>query len=52
LEQQTGSLEVGKDADYLVLDRNLFTIPSQSLGQTKVLQTVLQGNVVWQSPGF
>jgi len=52
LEQQTGSLEVGKDADYLILDRNLFTTPSQSLGQTKVLQTVLQGNVVWQSPAF
>lgn len=52
LEQQTGSLMVGKDADYLVLDRNLFTVPSATLGQTKVLQTVLQGDVVWQSPAF
>jgi len=42
-----GSIEVGKYADMIVLDRNLFETPSEQLGTTQVLQTVLEGTIIW-----
>lgn len=45
-EQQTGSITVGKDADLIVLDRNLFKIPSDQIHETKVLRTILRGKTV------
>jgi predicted amidohydrolase YtcJ len=47
MEQQTGSLEVGKLADMIVLDRNLFEIPADDLANVKVQQTVVGGRTVW-----
>jgi predicted amidohydrolase YtcJ len=44
----TGSIEVGKDADMIVLDRNLFDIPTAKIHQTKVLRTVLGGRTVFE----
>ncbi|MDX2204439.1 MAG: amidohydrolase [Hyphomicrobiaceae bacterium] len=41
-----GSIEVGKSADLIVLDRNLFEIPSDGLSQTKVLATYFEGRLV------
>ncbi|NHZ80695.1 amidohydrolase family protein [Massilia sp. CCM 8695] len=51
-EGQVGSLEVGKLADLIVLDRNFFQIPDEEIAAIKVLQTVVGGKVVHQSPGF
>ncbi len=48
-DQQIGSLEVGKLADMIVLDRNVFKIPAQDIAQTHVLRTVVGGRVVYQS---
>ncbi len=45
----TGSLEVGKLADLIVLDRNFFDIPAEQIADIEVLQTVVGGNVVYQS---
>ena len=45
----TGSLEVGKFADLIVLDRNVLTIPEEQIADTGVLQTVVGGRVVYQS---
>ncbi|PHV04245.1 hydrolase [Janthinobacterium sp. BJB412] len=47
-EAQTGSLEVGKLADLIVLDRNFFTIPAEDIANIKVLQTVVGGKVVYR----
>jgi predicted amidohydrolase YtcJ len=52
LDDVAGSLEAGKSADYLILDRNIFMIPRNQVGQTMVLQTVLEGREVWRAPGF
>ena len=46
-EDRVGSLEVGKRADLVVLDRNLFDIPSTQLGQVQVLRTFVDGEQVW-----
>jgi predicted amidohydrolase YtcJ len=52
LEAETGSLEPGKAADLVVLDRNLFAVPETEVSQTKVLMTMLQGEVVYRAAGF
>lgn len=49
-DQETGSLEVGKLADFIVLDRNPLTIPHEEIANTKVLKTVVGGKVVYQMP--
>ncbi len=46
LEEQTGSIEAGKLADLVVLDRNLFKIPASELSDTKALVTLFEGEVV------
>lgn len=48
-EKLTGSLETGKLADLIVLDRNFFTIPAEDIANIKVLQTVVGGKVVYQA---
>ena len=49
LEQITGSIEVGKSADLIVLDRNLFEVPVESISETKVEQTFFQGQLVYET---
>ena len=51
-DKETGSLEVGKLADLIVLDRNYFDVPADQIAQIKVLQTVVGGRVVYQSDQF
>jgi predicted amidohydrolase YtcJ len=54
-DRETGSLEVGKLADLIVLDHNFFQIPPEQIaggGGIKVLQTVVGGRVVYQAGDF
>jgi predicted amidohydrolase YtcJ len=51
-DQSTGSLEVGKLADLVVLDRNFFDIPAEQIADIKVLQTVVGGREVYRSDQF
>ena len=46
---RTGTIEVGKSADFIVLDRNLFDIPVQDIGDTQVVLTVVSGEEVHNS---
>lgn len=48
LEAETGSLEVGKSADFIVLDRNLFQTPVDQLVETRVLKTYFAGKLVYE----
>lgn len=50
-DTQTGSLEPGKFADLIVLDRNLFEIPPEQISGTQVLMTVVGGKVVYEADG-
>lgn len=51
-EAETGSIEVGKAADLIVLDRNLFEMPAEKIHQAKVLLTLLEGKEVFRDPAF
>jgi hypothetical protein len=46
LEAETGSIEVGKRADLVVLERNLFAIPPAEISETEVAATLFSGRVV------
>ena len=46
LEKETGSLEVGKQGDFIVLDRDILTCEEDSIAQTKCLATYLSGKQV------
>jgi predicted amidohydrolase YtcJ len=46
-QKHQGSLEVGKTADFIVLDRNLFDVPVDEIGATQVLRTVFEGETVF-----
>ena len=52
LEDELGSLEVGKKADLVVLEENLFEIPEDQIAKTKVLLTMIDGNVVYKEFEF
>ena len=49
-EGETGSIEVGKSADLIVLDRNLFEVPPEKIHETKVVLTLLEGREVYRAP--
>jgi predicted amidohydrolase YtcJ len=51
-EKTEGSLEPGKLADFMVLDRDLFKIEPSEIGKTEVLLTVVGGKVVYESPNW
>ncbi len=45
LEQELGSIETGKRADLIVLDRNIFDIDAYEIHKTKVELTMIDGKV-------
>jgi hypothetical protein len=49
-EDFTGSIEPGKAADLVVLDRDLFAIPPGEISEARVLLTLLEGETVWRDP--
>ena len=51
LEEKTGSIEVGKRADLIVLDRNLFDIPLTEINEARVLLTMMDGKTVHNAAG-
>jgi predicted amidohydrolase YtcJ len=52
LDATTGSIEPGKLADLVVLDRDLFRLTPGEYLDTRVLATLVEGDVVHASPGF
>jgi len=46
MEKQVGSLEIGKKADFIILDKNLMIVPADSILQIKVKRTYLNGERV------
>ncbi len=47
-EKDKGSLEAGKLADFIVIDRDFMTCPVEDVGSTRVLTTIVGGKTVFQ----
>ena len=47
-EDRSGSIEVGKHADLVVLDRNLFDIHESQISEAQVDLTIFDGRVVYE----
>ncbi|MCG8581481.1 MAG: amidohydrolase, partial [Bacteroidales bacterium] len=46
-EKELGSIELGKHADFIIIDQNIFEIPIHKVHKTKVLNTVVGGENVY-----
>ncbi len=52
MEKKAGSIEPGKSADLIVLDRNLFEVEAEgNIHNTQVELTMLEGQWVWDAKG-
>ena len=49
MEDEIGSLEVGKKADVVVLDGNLFEKDAYEIHNTQVIMTVMDGAIVYEA---
>ena len=49
-EDTRGSLEPGKLADFVLIDRDIMTCEPREIVDTRVLQTIVGGEVVYQAP--
>lgn len=52
LDDRVGSIEVGKDADLAVWDRDPYTVPTAALKDMKAELTLMQGQIVHRGPAF
>ncbi len=48
-EHMKGSIEAGKLADLVILDRDLLSIPSDEIDQVKVLTTIVGGKIIYNA---
>lgn len=48
-EETTGSLEVGKEANIVVLDKNIMDIDQFKISKTNVLKTFYNGNAIYEA---
>lgn len=49
MEKEAGSLEIGKWADFILLDKNLFEIDPMEIHKTKLLKTFYRGKQVFEN---
>ena len=50
LDHETGSIEVGKAADLVLLERDLRRVPPTEIGDVEVVRTILAGQTVFSAP--
>lgn len=49
VEDRMGSIEKGKYADFVILEKNLFEIPAAEIHNVKVCETIVEGKTVYQA---
>lgn len=50
-EKEKGSIEIGKDADLVILDKDIMTIPEEEILNTAVTHTIVKGVIVYNKKG-
>jgi len=50
MDDQIGSLEVGKKADLIVLDQDIFEVDAYDIHKTGVVFTMVDGDIVYEAP--
>lgn len=48
-EDELGTIEVGKLADFSIFDRDLMSVPADELREARPVMTVVDGEIVWQA---
>ena len=48
-EDEKGSIEVGKFADFTILDKDIMTVDEKELPNTKVVATFINGELVYEA---
>ena len=49
MDEETGSIEVGKSADMILVDKNILAIAPEDIGTAVVEKTLFMGNVVYEA---
>ena len=49
MEDEIGSIEVGKKADLVVLDQNIFEVDAYDIHKTQVVLTIMDGDIVYEA---
>lgn len=49
MEKEIGSIEKGKHADLVLLNQDVFSVPTENLEDTKPLWTMFNGQVVFDA---
>ena len=47
LDDITGTIEVGKNGDFIILEQDIYSIPVEEITGTKVLATYMKGKEVY-----
>jgi predicted amidohydrolase YtcJ len=47
--EKIGSIAPGKQADFVLVDRDVMTVPAEEMRDTRVLWTMVGGKIVWTS---
>jgi predicted amidohydrolase YtcJ len=50
LEKDMGSIEVGKLADFVVVDADPLSVPKAKVGAVKVDMTIVDGRIAYERP--
>ncbi|MFN7734449.1 MAG: amidohydrolase [Pirellula sp.] len=48
-EAHRGSIEVGKLADFVILDKSPYKVPEETLAELKILETIKEGTTIYQA---
>ncbi len=49
-ERDTGSIEIGKSADLVIVDRNIFDCPPTEIHKAVITQCYFEGRLLDQTP--
>ena len=48
-EDQKGSIEIGKVAEFVILDRDIMLVKESNILKTRIVATLLNGNIVYSN---